>query len=58
VQYLDGATATAQLFEVQLKPDGCWKADGPPATQPAELAGTGAANPLAEFDGCLDTAWR
>lgn len=61
VQYVDGPAA-AQAFEVQLKPDGCWKADGPPATQPAQLtdALTGApvTNPLAEFDGCVDTSWH
>ncbi len=61
VQYVDAATATAQSFEVQLKPDGCWKADGPPTTQPAELTdaltGQPLTNPLAEFDGCLDTSW-
>ncbi|MCW2599277.1 MAG: hypothetical protein JWM02_1106 [Frankiales bacterium] len=62
VQYVDGGTVSAQSFEVQLKPDGCWKADGPPGAQPAELVdpatGTHRANPLAEFDGCLDTSWR
>jgi hypothetical protein len=61
VQYVDASTAAAQSFEVQLKPDGCWKADGPPATQPAELTdaltGQPLPNPLAEFDGCLDTSW-
>jgi hypothetical protein len=62
VQYVDGGAAAAQSFEVNLKPDGCWTADGPPATQPAQLtdAVTGAQvrNPLGEFDGCLDTSWH
>ena len=62
VQYIDGDFPAAQFFEVQLKPDGCWKADGPPSTQPAELVdpvnGAHRPNPLSEFDGCLDTSWR
>jgi len=61
VQYTDLGTASAQLFEVQLKPDGCWKAVGPPATQPSELVDPitqrSLTNPLSEFDGCLDTSW-
>lgn len=61
VQYADAGTSAAQSFEVQVKPDGCWKADGAPAAQPPELvdAETGRrfVNPLAEFDGCLDTSW-
>ncbi len=62
VQYVDGPTAAAQPFEVQLKADGCWKAFGPPSLQPAQLvdAVTGAptTNPLAEFDGCVDSSWH
>jgi hypothetical protein len=61
VQYTDGGAPTAQSFEVQLKPDGCWKADGPSTAQPAQLAdpSTGAlvTNPLSQFDGCFDTSW-
>jgi hypothetical protein len=61
VQYLDLGTATAQTFELQVKPDGCWKADGAPATQPVQLVNpvtmVARTNPLAEFDGCLDTSW-
>lgn len=61
VQYVDAVTSSAQTFEVQLKADGCWKADGPPATQPAVLVDPGSGrqvtNPLSEFDGCLDTSW-
>ena len=61
VQYVDQDTAYTQSFEVQLKPDGCWTADGPPTAQPAELVdpvdGSRSPNPLAEFDGCLDTSW-
>jgi len=60
--YVDGATSFTQLFEVQLKPDGCWKADAPPTAQPAvrtdPVTGATRVNPLAEFDGCLDTSWR
>lgn len=58
VQYVDSDTAAVQAFEVRLRPDGCWTADGPPGTQPATLtdAQTGSlrTNPLSEFDGCLD----
>ena len=61
VQFVDLSTVTAQVFEVQVKPDGCWKADGAPAVQPAQLVNPitllATANPLAEFDGCLDTSW-
>lgn len=62
VQYVDGTTTATQLFEVQVKPDGCWKADAPAVTQPAQLTdattGLPQTNPLAEFDGCLDTSWH
>jgi hypothetical protein len=61
VQYDDAGTPAVQSFEVQVKPDGCWKADGPPASQPAQLvdAATGrlSVNQLSQFDGCLDTSW-
>ena len=61
VQYVDLGTSSAQTFEVQVKPDGCWKADGAPAVQPAQLVNpislVATTNPLAEFDGCLDTSW-
>ena len=61
VTYLDGVTSGTQLFEVQVKPDGCWKAEGPPSVQPAQIAdaltGEPFTNPLAEFDGCFDTSW-
>ncbi len=61
VQYVDQDTAYTQSFEVQVKPDGCWRAEGPPTAQPAELVdavdGSRSTNPLAEFDGCLDTSW-
>ena len=62
VQYVDTGTSGAQVFEVQVKPDGCWKATGAPAVQPAQLvdalSSAKRTNPLAEFDGCLDTSWR
>lgn len=61
VAYRDGVNATSQAFEVQVKPDGCWKAEGAPALQAAELVdprtGERSTNPLAEFDGCFDTSW-
>ena len=61
VQYTDQDTAFTQAFEVQVKPDGCWRAEGPPTAQPAQLVdavdATRSTNPLAEFDGCLDTSW-
>ena len=62
VQYADADTTATQSFEVQMKPDGCWKAEGPPTAQPAMLTdpvtGRLSVNQLAEFDGCLDTSWR
>lgn len=62
VQLVDDGTAVAQAFEVQMKPDGCWKATGAPGVQPADVVDPGTrattANPLAEFDGCFDTSWR
>ncbi|MDP9181778.1 MAG: hypothetical protein M3P04_03230 [Actinomycetota bacterium] len=62
VQYLDSSTLFTQVFEVQVKPDGCWKAEAAPASQPAlrtdPLTGATRTNPLAEFDGCFDTSWR
>jgi hypothetical protein len=61
VQYTDSATSAAQVFEVQVKADGCWTAAGTPATQPPTLLDPltrqRRRNPLAEFDGCLDTSW-
>lgn len=62
VQYDDADTSATQSFEVQMKPDGCWKAEGPPTVQPPRLTnpvtGRVSTNQLAEFDGCLDTAWH
>jgi hypothetical protein len=62
VQYEDLDTSTTQTFELQLKADGCWRADGAPATQPSTLVDPVSrrvlTNPLAEFDGCLDTSWH
>ena len=62
VRYVDSAGTFVQTFEVQVKPDGCWKAEAPPISQPAlredPLTGATRPNPLAEFDGCLDTSWR
>lgn len=61
VQYVDSGTEATQSFELQAKPDGCWKAEGPPTVQPALIrdprSGAAVANRLAEFDGCLDTSW-
>lgn len=61
VTYADGVTSGTQVFEVQVKADGCWKADGPATVQTPlvldALTGDQVPNPLAEFDGCLDTGW-
>jgi hypothetical protein len=61
VQYVDQDTSYTQAFEVQAKPDGCWRAEGPPTAQPPQLVdavdGSRRTNPLAEFDGCVDTSW-
>jgi hypothetical protein len=62
VQFTDADATSTQSFELQVKPDGCWKAEGPPTVQPAMLAdpltGRLTVNQLAEFDGCLDTSWH
>jgi hypothetical protein len=62
VRYVDADTDATQSFELQVKPDGCWKAEAPPTVQPARIAdpltGVTSVNQLAEFDGCLDTSWR
>jgi hypothetical protein len=62
VRYDDPDGPATQSFELQVKPDGCWTAEGSATAQPPVLANpeTGAVsvNPLAEFDGCLDTSWR
>jgi hypothetical protein len=61
VRYVDQDTPFTQAFEVQAKPDGCWRAEGPPTAQPPQLVdpadGSRSTNPLAEFDGCVDTSW-
>jgi hypothetical protein len=62
VRYSDADAPATQSFEVQVKPDGCWRAEGPPTVQPPTVAdpatGRTSTNQLAEFDGCLDTSWR
>ena len=61
VTYADGVTSGTQVFEVQVKPDACWKADGPPTVQTPllldALSGEQVPNPLAAFDGCVDPSW-
>jgi hypothetical protein len=62
VTYRDSATLFTQSFELQVKSDGCWRAEAPPTAQPARgthrVTGATFVNPLAEFDGCVDTSWR
>ncbi len=61
VRFTDRGLGATQGYEVQVKPDGCWKGDGLPARQPAQLdlvTGDRAINPLVEFDACFDTSWR
>ncbi|HUR12951.1 MAG TPA: hypothetical protein VM097_00520 [Mycobacteriales bacterium] len=62
VDYVDSRTPFTQVFELLVKPDGCWRAEAPPVAQPAlrtdPLTGATRPNPLAEFDGCFDTSWR
>jgi hypothetical protein len=61
VTYRDSATLFTQSFELQVKSDGCWRAEAPPTAQPARgthrVTGATFVNPLAEFDGCVDTSW-
>jgi hypothetical protein len=62
VVYVDAQTTFTQVFELLVKPDGCWRAEAPPVAQPAvrtdPLTGVTRANPLAGFEGCLDTSWH
>lgn len=51
-------TPVGATYEVQLKTDGCYTADGPPSVVGQRLTrtrtgGTGV-NPIASFDGCFD----
>jgi hypothetical protein len=61
VVYFDAGRSFTQAFELQVKPDGCWRAEAPPVAQPAvrtdPLTGVTRSNPLSEFEGCLDTSW-
>jgi hypothetical protein len=62
VQYTDSGTSFTQTFELQVKADGCWRAEAPPTAKPAvrvdPVTGATRTNPLAEFDGCVDTSWH
>jgi hypothetical protein len=62
VTYRDSATLFTQTFELQVKSDGCWRAEAPPTAQPERgthrVTGETFVNPLAEFDGCLDPSWH
>ena len=62
VTYRDSATLFTQSFELQVKNDGCWRAEAPPTAQPERgthrVTGATFVNPLAEFDGCVDTSWH
>lgn len=53
-----GVVAPQQVFyEVTLKPEGCWTADGPPAVvgdaTVTDVDGVRRVNPVYAFDGCL-----
>ena len=62
VVYVDAHTTFTQVFELLVRPDGCWRAEAPPVAQPAvrtdPLTGVTRPNPLSGFEGCLDTSWR
>lgn len=52
-----GAVPQRVLYEVSLKPEGCWSADGPPAVvgdaQVLDVEGRRRNNPVYAFEGCL-----
>lgn len=52
-------TPIGAAYEVKLATDGCYTADGPPATvgqrQATDVDGSLVLNPIASFDGCFDT---
>ncbi len=53
-------TPVGASYEVQLKTDGCYTADGPPSVVGQRLVpvpgGRPAMNPIASFDGCFDAS--
>lgn len=58
VRFTDPAFGTKQvLYEVVLKPEGCFSADGPPAVvgdqRIRHADGISRVNPIYAFDGCL-----
>ncbi len=52
-----GAGPQRVLYEVALTPEGCWRAEGPPAVvgdaQLLDVEGRRRNNPVYAFDGCL-----
>lgn len=61
VSFTDPAMGAKQvLYEVVLKPDGCFSADGPPAVvgdaRVRHADGVSRLNPIYAFDGCLQPA--
>lgn len=58
VSYVDPSTGPKQvLYEVVLKPEGCYSADGPPPVvgdaRVPDAQGVLRLNPIYAFDGCL-----
>jgi len=57
---IDGnGTPVIARYDVTVKPDGCYTADGPPLTigprTISDITGHDVLNPLFAFDGCFDT---
>lgn len=54
-----GGPAAAYTYEVNVKADGCYSADGPPGLVGGRTlavpGGAARVNPLFAFDGCFDT---
>lgn len=52
-----GAPRQRVVYDVVLRPDGCWTADGPPSVvggaTVVDVEGRTRVNPLAGIDGCL-----
>ena len=58
VVWVDATRLTRATYDLQVRPTGCYVAEGPAAVVGAQRldlpTGGSAVNPLAAFDGCLD----
>ena len=58
LQFTAYDTPTSWVYELEVHPDGCFRADGPPDAGPEafvdEITGARTPNALFQFDGCFD----